>query len=700
MSTCSNWVTDVEIGCKDLGSKLDYECTSWADEGSNECSQWADQGHNDCQSKYYNECHWYSPWNCIAGWLCDAWYWVADWVCQAYYWVAKWVCKIFAWVEVHIFCGLILWGLVLFPLSLICLGLTEIKCALIALKNWVSPGGRPPARKIDHIFVLYLENRSFDHMLGFSGIRTGVDLAGQPTPFNEGFYPLSVTNNIDPNTQTAVATSTPAEYCLKGTDLDPGHEFWPTLTALCGEKAGQYDKTTGGYPPIDNSGFVLNYSQTVTTDILGEPTARVADPTRVMHCFGSRQLPVLNQLAREFAVCDQWFSSMPGPTEPNRLFAMAASSGGLDDSPSLEALQIAVATGFDGYEFENGSIFDLLEANCVSWRIFSGDDFPFSFIVKGTNAYRLLGRMRGFDDFKAEISEPDFGDRFVFIEPKYGEHTFDITGPSDFTCGNSMHPLDDVTRGEALIRTVYEAIRQSPHWERSMLIISFDEHGGFYDHCNPGPAVPPNDFQTDAYNQNGFKFDKLGVRVPAIVISPYTPRGLVDHTIYDHASMLATVERSLGLGGLTDRDKAASDVLKLLSLSEPRTDTPATLVSPAQPKPPLACEADDESTQERLLAQRSELIIAKRTGMYRDRPVQQYSIPPSHVPFLGIALRRALDGTAYEDRVQWLADFQAIRTGVDASTFMTEAKLKVKYGIDMKKVTREAEQSISRTRQV
>jgi hypothetical protein len=304
--------------------------------------------------------------------------------------------------------------------------------------------------------------------------------------------------------------------------------------------------------------------------------------------------------------------------------------------------------------------------------------------------------MRGLDDFKAEISEPDFGDRFVFIEPKYGEHSFDLSGPGDFTCGNSMHPLDDVTRGEALIKTVYEAIRQSPHWERSMLIVSFDEHGGFYDHVPPGPAVPPGDFQTDAYNQNGFKFDQLGVRVPALVISPYTPRGLVDHTVYDHASMLATVERSLGLGNLTNRDQAASDVRSLLSLSAPRTDTPATLVSPAQPKPPLACEADDESTQERLLAQRSDLLIAKRAGMYRDRPLQDFSIPPSQVPFLGMALRRALDGTAYADRKQWLADFQAIRTGVDAATFMIEAKLKVRHGIDMKKVTREAQLTMSR----
>ena len=696
MSTCSNWVTTVEIECKNLGSKLDYECTSWADEGSNQCTQWADEGSNQCTS--WQECHWYTPWDCIAGFFCSAFYWVAKWVCLVVLWIAKWVCKVFAWVEVHIFCGLILWPLVLFPLSLLCLGFTEIKCALSALKNWVSPGGRKATPKIEHVFVLYFENRAFDHVFGYSGI-TGVDPSGQPTVFNEGFVPNGVTNNINPDDNQPVPTSSPAEYFLKGIDLDPGHEFKPTLTALCGANANTYNPATGTYPPIDNSGFVLNYSQTYGTDFLGDPNQRVQDPTRVMHCFTSGQLPILNQLAREFAVCDRWFASMPGPTEPNRLFAMAASSGGLDDSPTLEGLQFAVATGFDGYEFENGSIFDLLEANCVSWRIFAGDAFPFSFILKGTNEYRSMGRIRGFDEFASKINDPDFGDGFVFIEPKYGEHTFDLLGPGDFSCGNSMHPLDDVTRGEQLIKTVYETIRNSPHWESSMLIITFDEHGGFYDHIAPGPAVPPGDIQTQAYNQNGFKFDRLGVRVPALVISPYTPAGVIDHTIYDHSSMLASAERLLGMGHLTNRDKAANDVLHLLSLSAPRTDAPTSLKAVVAPDPPLSCEEDDATAQERLLMRRSELRIAQHAQLYRGRRVQEYPVPRSQIPFLGIALRLAIEGAEYPDLVQWKRDFDEIRTGVDAAIFMTEAKLKVEHGIDMKKVTRESQEALLKAKE-
>lgn len=688
MSTCNNVVVTVEIECKNAGSKLDYECTNWTDSAVTSCQQWADEGSNQCTS--WDKCHWYTPWDCIAGFFCRAWYWVAKWVCVVAVTIFKWICKAFAWVVVHIFCGILVW-IGLFVLSLLCLAFTQLKCWYVAfIKWWLSLfGDKFGEPRIQHVFVLYLENRAFDHILGFSGIFQGIDPSGQPTTFNDGFAPGGMTNNVDPRTHLALPTSSPAEYYLSGIDPDPGHEFTPTMTCLCGQAGQQtYNSATGTYPPIDNSGFVYNYNSNSSTQ----------DPTRVMHCFDRSQLRIINQLARDFAVCDQWFSSMPGPTEPNRLFAMAASSGGLDDSPTMEWLQIAVATGFDGYEFEHGNVFDLLDAHCVSWRIFAGDDFPFSFILKGANVNRLLGRFRDFDDFASAVNDADFGDSFIFIEPKYGSHDFDIGGPGDFTCGSSMHPLDDVTAGEQLIKSVYETIRNSPHWENSMLIVTFDEHGGFYDHVHPGTAVPPGDIETATYNQNGFRFNRLGVRVPALVISPFTPAGTIDHTVYDHSSMLATLERIFNLGNMTNRDKAASDLLGLLSLPTPRTDAPTSLGPVVTPNPPLNCGDDDKSDQEHLLIRHSELRIAQQSGTYRGKSVREYPIPHGQVAFLTIALLRALDGTEYPDRMQWKADFCTIQTGVDASLFLTEAKLKVQHGIDMKKVAREARQETIRSR--
>lgn len=678
MSTCTNVVDTISIDCKNAGTKLEYGCTSWAAQGIRTCSQWADEGSNQCTS--WSKCHWYTPWNCIAGFFCRAFYWVASWVCIAFLIITLYVCLAFGWIVVKILCPVLWLGM-----DLICFVWNRFWCGLVAIAQAISNlfGKDPGIARIDHIFVLMLENRSFDHMFGFSGIK-GVDPKGNPTVFNDGFS--TNLSNIDPVTQTPVFVSMPADYNLSRArdangkpagDKDPGHEFDDTLTQLCGSGAS-YDPNVG-YPAINNSGFIQSYT---------EYHANI--PDRIMHCFDPAQVPVLNQLAREFAVCDHWFSSLPGPTWPNRLFAMAATSGGLDNSP--DAVNSALLASINGFEFENGNVFDLLDSNCIPWRVFSGDDFPVSALLQGMDLNRLRHKIRDFDDFASEVNKPDFGDNFVFIEPKYGAHTFDITGPGHFTCGNSMHPLDDVTRGEQLVKTVYETIRNSPHWERSMLIVAFDEHGGFYDHVAPGAAVPPGDQVVADYSKFGFKFDQLGVRVPALVISAHTPKGVIDHTVYDHSSILATVERSYRLSNLTNRDKAANDVLHLMPLDNPRTDAPTTLNPVAISDIPLPCEQDDETEQDRLMAQRAELRIAQRALAYRERRVEEYPVPRTQIAFLAVALLRVLDDAEYPDRLQWIEDHKQIKNGVDAALFMTEAKLKVKFRVDVKKLARKAQE--------
>jgi phospholipase C len=665
MSTCTNWVTQGVITCKNWSSKLDYECTTWADEGSNQCSQWADEGSSQCTS--WEECHWYTPWNCIAGFFCRAYYWVAKWVCKAYYWVAKWVCKAYAWI-VKTICIVFGW-----VFTLVCKAWDTLRCALLglvrALAQLFGRGRRAPPR-IEHVFVLMLENRSFDHMFGFSGI-TGVGIDGNPAQIN-GSDPVRDTN-VNPVNGTTVAVSTPAEFALKDVDDDPGHEFENTLVSLCGEGA-VYNPVPGGYPAITGSGFIENYRDNGS-----------ATPERIMHCYTRDQLPVLTTLAEEFAICDNWFSSLPGPTWPNRFFLLAATSGGLDGSPSK--LDVVTSTTVEGYRFSNGNLFDLLDEYCIEWKIFEGDEFPVSFALSGMNLNALQGRFKDFDDFGSELAKSSFAPKFVFIEPKYGSHSFDVTGPGDFTCGNSMHPLDDVTRGEKLVKTVYETIRNSPHWERSVLLVVFDEHGGFYDHVVPPPAVPPGDTITASYVQNHFRFDQLGVRVPALVISPYVRKGVIDHTQYDHSSMPATVERLFGMKSLTNRDKAANDFLHLLSLETPRTDAPATLPDAAVNPDPLRCEEDDESA-DALLARRSELRIAQRSGTFRERRVTDFPLTSTQVGFMQVALLKALQTAPYPERQEWIDQFTAIATGVDAALFMTDAKLKLRYGIDMKRFDR------------
>jgi len=402
---------------------------------------------------------------------------------------------------------------------------------------------------IQHLFVLMLENRSFDHMLGFSGI-TGNDAStGQPTQIDGITGPK--TNEYNGQIYTA---ATPADYAMP---VDPPHEFTEVLKQLCGENA-VYPKG-GSYPPIDNSGYVASYAA----------NGGQADPGRIMRCFAPEQLPVLNALAREFVVCDQWYCSVPGATWPNRFFVHGGSSSGLDHSPTTA--EIVLWETVAGFTFAAGTIFDRMNQHNVRWRLYGGDNFPMVASLKGIQ----LTLIHPYFQFARDVASADYGVSYTFIEPTYNVL-------SDYKCGTSQHPLDDITRGEALIRATYSAIRNSPIWDRSMLVITWDEHGGFYDHAAPPSAVPPGDSHPDSdHNQFGFTFAQYGPRVPAVVISPWIPKNVVDHRVYDHTSILATAEAIFGLPGLTKRDESANALTSLLTLRAPRTDAPLDLPAPA-----------------------------------------------------------------------------------------------------------------------
>jgi phospholipase C len=274
---------------------------------------------------------------------------------------------------------------------------------------------------------------------------------------------------------------------------------------------------------------------------------------------------VLNALAREFALCDNWHAPMPGPTWPNRMFVHAASSGGLDHSPTVP--EIVQWEAISGFAFPNGTLYELLENFGISRRLYAGDDFPMVAALKGVG----LGDVRQFAKFADDLQEAEYPYSYVFIEPSY-----DVF--HEYRSGTSQHPLGDVRRGESLIQQTYEAIRNSPHWNESMLIVIWDEHGGFYDHVPPPAATAPGDTSPiNNHNKNGFTFEQYGARVPAVVISPLIPKNTIDHRVYDHASVPRTVEKLFGLPYLTERDHKANDLSVLATLSVPRTDTPARL---------------------------------------------------------------------------------------------------------------------------
>jgi phospholipase C len=654
-ATCVSWRDDGQNQCTQWADEGSDQCSEWKDEGQNECSQWADEGQNECCTwwpcswacdVYYWVANWVcQAWYWVANWVCQAWYWVANWVCIAWYWVANWVCQAFVWV-VKAVC--LVWSWVA---KWVCVIWDQGGCLLQGIF-----GSRRRSAPIQHVFVLMLENRAFDHMLGFSGI-SGVDATSGAARTVDG-EALGVTfNYTDPTAMTGeVDASIEADFKFnRPPDDDPGHEFANTVVALCGPKVSYLPWTN--YPPIFNSGFIVNYA-----------SSAASDPTKIMKCFSPRRVPVINALAQEFAVCDRWFSSMPGPTWPNRFFMHAASSGGLDDSPS--GLQSFGNEAFDGYRFENGTIFDRLDDACLEWRVFAGDSFPVTLALSGMTIAEIEGRIHDFEDFAGAVNDPGYGAVYTFIEPNYGNDLGAPFDSGDFTCGDSQHPLDDVTRGECLIKTVYETIRNSPHWNNSLLLITWDEHGGFYDHVHPPVAVPPGDPISDEdNNHHSFLFDQLGVRVPAVIVSPLIPRNIIDGTIYDHTSLLATVEKIFGLKSLTNRDAAANTFDHLLSLTAPRTDTPGTLPDPAI----SGFSCDDDPPSPSTPGMDSEALLAAEGNAWQS---DSRSLAASTLRgFLEVALIKAMTVTRGRDHQQIRKEYLSVQTHGAARHFMRKVAI-------------------------
>jgi phospholipase C len=467
---------------------------------------------------------------------------------------------------------------------------------------------------IQHVFVLMLENRSFDHMLGFSGI-AGIDATSGARTVVEGLDGSQ--SNLAKGQKFVAAPPAPFQM-----SFDPGHGFADVVEQLAGPGAAYVAGRP--YPSNNNSGFASN----AAANLAASGPAGIS-PGAVMASFSPDQLPVINALAREFVVCDHWFSSMPGPTWPNRLFVHAATSGGLDDSPT--SLQSA-ETLLNGYRFSNGTIYDQLDKKSIPWSVVEGDALPQSLSLGGMVARALDGRLTDLASFLSRVQDPAFADAYTFIEPNYGHVLAD---GRNFKCGNSQHPLDDVTRGEQLLKTVYEAVRRSPHWPESLMILMYDEHGGFYDHVAPPAAIPPGDSSIAGLNRHGFGFDQLGVRIPAVVISPLAERGLIDHTVYEHATITATLSRLFKLDALTNRDKAAAPLDHLISRGTPRDDAPLTLPSPAVSGIP-----DCEDPLAGQLAGDAETLLGKLEG----------PLEPTLAGFMHVAVARQLQLAAAVDR--------------------------------------------------
>jgi phospholipase C len=516
--------------------------------------------------------------------------------------------------------------------------------------------------KIDHVVVLMMENRSFDHMLGYLTLeknRSDVDgLTGSESNMDDNHVAHAVHHRTDTYFRNDpghgwvdVRDQLAFPSLSTGGNLGFVHNFAKVLAADAAklppqmavvEDQGQIvggdsrgiafrpdqpgpimivstvDRTisrsesgklgsvtllrSGGKPPLTQITAIgaasMGLQYTATIDDLASPgdwTCSITNGTEttasfrttvtyvraqhdlslqepasaVMSYYNGEQLPAYDLLAREYAICDRWFSSLPTDTWPNRLYSLTGGSDGIVTTPSTSD----VAQNPPAYSRK--TIFETLHERGLDWKVFF-QDIPFALVFKKfaqdaqyTRRLRTLSNGDG-ADFQHAVETGDLP-ALSWIDPNFSDLRESAAAASD------DHPPGDVLNGQQLVSRIYTALANSPAWTRTLFIITYDEHGGFYDHVPP-PGLSESD---EIPGQGGPPDDnprlrRYGVRVPAFVISPWVPRGSVSHDIFDHTALLATVLRRFcpdAAGSMGERVAGALDVGGLLSLNAPRVET-------------------------------------------------------------------------------------------------------------------------------
>ena len=424
---------------------------------------------------------------------------------------------------------------------------------------------------VTNLVVLYVENHSFDHYFGCATAELpGIDgLTG-----NEKQW-------IDPNDHSKGSVSIrcgASEYvCQHGPGSSAGRFYEWHKTAIFGAGVPVPDK--GPYPNATMEGF--------------------ANVTRgdnvVFDMFSPAQLPIKMALAKEFGLFDRFFSSVPAPSQPNHMFAQSATSCGATDT-GVQYRQCGGTLPL----FPQRTIFDsILEAGknfALYYDDIPGDIYMTSLLEKTpTHAHTYDAKDKGWYDAAKAGTLPELS----WIVPRYQ------TSPND------DHPCHDVALGEALLKQVYETLRASPQWNSSALFVIYDDSGGYYDHVPPPTKAPPPESSCDVGPgcPDAFAFDRLGVRLANLLISPLLPKGTVikdpagppgtptrpfNDSVYEMSSISATIKNLFGLPKfLTKRDAWAGSFHDVFTLTEPR-DTPRVLPDPPPPHSPSSLSDDED----------------------------------------------------------------------------------------------------------
>lgn len=408
--------------------------------------------------------------------------------------------------------------------------------------------------QFDTIIVVMMENRSFDHLLGYLSLpeygRHDVD----------GLKPemMNTLNGID----------YPVYHLPSGESrlpADPPHERQYITIQLLGSPTANGAIETP--PPYPMSGFLESYSQTPNVDVKSFPLP--------MGYHVGSELPAANFFAQQYCICDRWFAPIPTGTQPNRLMAMSGET--LHDVNQKLILP------------RQKLVYDWLTENNIRWRVYH-QGIPFFMLMEGWHLKALINRhFRGFDEFQSDVAleSDDTFPEVIFIEPRYADAPH-VEAPND------DHPPTPIINGQHFLLKIYSDLVGNPNrWSKTVMIVTYDENGGFFDHVSPLEIVtnPPA-------SATYLPFLSTGPRVPGIIISSFVEPGSVYHGDLDHTSILKLIAKRFGDGHYSPAVDArpVRDLTEAFTRDVPREedDPPMpvgigqTPVSPASEPTPLA----------------------------------------------------------------------------------------------------------------
>lgn len=448
--------------------------------------------------------------------------------------------------------------------------------------------------RIEHLVVLMFENRSFDNLLGHlypPGLLVGNEkfdgIAHEPSnPSPSGPIPAHIYKATPDVNMSSPSPDPGEEYPHVNTQLFGTVDPLSNDHAVVADMQAPWNAPRSGTEPTMD-GFVTDYINNFYVSQRRWPSPEEYEV--IMGSFSPEMLPVMSELARSFAVYDAWFCGVPSQTFCNRSFFNASSSSGF-----------VTNAGGRGYpkwlDNEAVTIFERLEEASIPWAVYYDESqvVPLTGFINAHSLERFWKtRFFGMNRFYKDVENGKLP-AYAFVEPRLVYDHNDMHPPVASYVWHGRDGKDtaigaynDVRAGEELLHEVYTAIRTSAaegsNASNTLLLVTFDEHGGCYDHVPPPAAVPPEKYPpvhgTDLPNtEMNFGFDRLGVRVPAIAISAWTKAGTIINDQMHHGAAIATLCRKYGLGHLTERDRDARDLTNAINLDVPRNpeDWPET----------------------------------------------------------------------------------------------------------------------------